>query len=638
MGIKQSILGLTIALALTGCVTDGDFLSVTKTDEASESEWPKSAPLSLAKNGMRLLEAGDYETASLRFNQALKLDVTNSYIQFLNGLAYHLQAANGQVSLYPLAEEGYKLAIKFDPSNWVARHQMGLLLMERRRFREARAQFAEAALFNKDDPGVLYGLAAASYYVGDPATAAAALNQLSRRKAFSPNELRAAAVVNAALGNVQDSVRLLGRYRDSGVDSLDYRVVESRVSGWRRFHERQNRPHLMSQFQESPLPNRAPTGAVEDTPLPPVGDWQDDETDQDTDIFHGPGHDSGGFDLEAARAEDTKRRQLIEAEHDDENMVIVDVVILRTEENISTAKGVNLLSGLTLQFGADTFGTSGLSYQMTRRKEYGNNTETITKAIGLKQIEYALNIANANSARSEILARPSLIALDNEESEFFSGINIDAKVVVGGDDITPISANEDIGIMLRVLPEFLDDGRIKLSVFAERQFLSTPNTTSVIYTFRIDTSKTEVKTNAIMRFGETMILSGLSEKEGERNRDGVPLLQDIPGVQYLFSRKTTQDFEKSVLILLTPRRPNYIYRSETSAAAGTGPGSGPVEELRARYSDWFRPYPNWASVFHHMQDSSLYREFRTGDVELEQWSNQSTLRQRLNKAAEFLYY
>ena len=155
-----------------------------------------------------------------------------------------------------------------------------------------------------------------------------------------------------------------------------------------------------------------------------------------------------------------------------------------------------------------------------------------------------------------------------------------------------------------------------------------------------ETSKTTVNAQVVMEFGETVILSGLSEKETSRIRDGVPGLQDVPIVQYAFSQSDTRDFQRSVLVLLTPRRSQYVYRSKNGQPAQQPDegGGAPLEELRARYSDWFRPYPNLASVFHHLGSSSLYREFRTGDVTLERWDRQITLEERLRQAVGFLYY
>jgi hypothetical protein len=63
-----------------------------------------------------------------------------------------------------------------------------------------------------------------------------------------------------------------------------------------------------------------------------------------------------------------------------------------------------------------------------------------------------------------------------------------------------------------------------------------------------------------------------------------------------------------------------------------------MKELRARYGDWFKPYPNMASVFNHLNLSSIYREFRTGDVTLEKWDRQVTTQDRLKQALDFLFY
>jgi len=171
----------------------------------------------------------------------------------------------------------------------------------------------------------------------------------------------------------------------------------------------------------------------------------------------------------------------------------------------------------------------------------------------------------------------------------------------------------------------------------------------------VETTKIMVNANVVMEFGETLVLGGLSEKETSVTRDGVPVLQDIPGVQYLFSQKDTNDFQRSVLMLITPREPQYTYRKDAppgspapaptpgspqaaeAAASGAGAETS-MTELRARYGDWFKPYPNLASVFNQLNSSSIYREFRTGDVTLEKWDRQSTTSERIKQALDFLFY
>ena len=162
-----------------------------------------------------------------------------------------------------------------------------------------------------------------------------------------------------------------------------------------------------------------------------------------------------------------------------------------------------------------------------------------------------------------------------------------------------------------------------------------PNTAYTGFTSKLEISKTTVQSNVVMKFGETLILSGLSEREGGNNRDGVPLLQDIPLVQYFFSNKTTQDFTRSVLILITPREPGEIYEDRGVDAKGEGAA---MAAFRARFDDWFKPTPNIASALHHLRGNSLYREFRTGDIAMEHWSSREAPSGRLKGALEYLYY
>jgi type II secretory pathway component GspD/PulD (secretin) len=311
---------------------------------------------------------------------------------------------------------------------------------------------------------------------------------------------------------------------------------------------------------------------------------------------------------------------------------------------VGTSQGVNLLNGLKLQFGP----TGGAAWKRSKSNTTNSSsgfadksvTDTITREVSIPALSYSLNIFNTNNQRNEILARPTIVAMAGKRSDFFSGVELNAAAVSESLNGQSVEIQKEIGVKLAVTPTFLDDGRLQLAVQAERTFLKTPNA-DVNFTFRVETSKTKVNSNVAMRFGETLILSGLSEKEAENARDGVPLLQDIPLVQYAFSERKTREFQKSVLILLTPRPAQFVYQPENARLEferSLSEDERPIANLRARYSDWFKPYPNWASVCKHMQDNGLYREFRTGDVELERWSSNQSLGARLKQSLEFLWY
>jgi len=575
---------------------------------------------SIIRNSIEALNKGELEKASAGFNKALMMDTGNSYLQFLNAITYHLMAKRGDSSKYALAEQGYDLAIKFDRSNWLARYQLGLLKLDNRQFAQAQQVLSEALLYNNRDGNLLYSTVVASYFSKDLVTASGVLSKLMELEGKTERVLRTQAMLSASLGDSQDASRQLQEYSNK-YNANDTSNLTKRLSDWNNFYQQYKRGVNAGLFEKDIQKNNSDQILKTD-----ARDSQNDKSENSV-VF---------FDAEQDVIEESEIPL-----NSNSRMVIVDVVILRTEETVGSTKGLNILSGLKLQFGA--LGEEGsAAYNRSRTNttltDDGSSSTSISNSIvssiTVPALNYSLNIFNSSSDRSEVLARPTLVASFGERSTFFSGSEIEAAAVSNGDG-GAISIQKEIGIKLSILPTQLEGGLIGLNIEAERTFLKAPSG-SVQFEFKLETSKTSVNANVFLRSGETLLLSGLSEKESQIVRDGVPFLQDIPVIQYLFSEKSTVDFEKSVLILVTPRLPNYVYQENITD--GSGNRSGTVSELQAKYSDWFKPSPNWASVFNHMQSNSLYREFRTGDVTMEKWQSQQSFSDRIKKAASFLYY
>ena len=126
--IRHFFLLLTVII-LTSCKTI-EFSSISYSNselinknsqvkQIANKEWQK-----LTRKGINFLESNDLKQASIAFNSALKLNISNSYLQFLNGYTYHLKALESDTTKFKLAEEGYKLAVKFDETNWIARYHL----------------------------------------------------------------------------------------------------------------------------------------------------------------------------------------------------------------------------------------------------------------------------------------------------------------------------------------------------------------------------------------------------------------------------------------------------------------------------------------------------------------------------------
>jgi len=604
----------------------------------------------IAAEGIRALEAHEWRKASDLFNLALKTDIGNSYLQLLNAYAYHQRGRQGESDLLQLAEEGYQLAAQFDHSNWTAYYFHGLLAMQMHDYAKAQSKLMRAVLYAEGEHDLLYDLAVASYYAQDPRTAAAVLEGLRLAQGAAPEArtLRASAIVAASLDDRDRASSYLDALRKVSTQSGEVGLVEKRLQTWASTHERE--PVRLAQFVPN-APGSQPV-APGGYPVPPGTVPMAPGATPTSPGFVQPGM-PGGFapGMVPGFAPGYPQGQPFPgapgrgpADFVEKNMAAIDVVIINTEEDINSRMGVNLLDGLRLQFGNLDARTPGYSRQRSTNFDsslstVSSVTDVVTRSISVPAISYTLNIANAANRRNEVLARPTLVALGGQTSQFFSGVDVNAAAVSGGQG-APVQITKEVGVKLAVTPEFLPDGLIRLQVIAERTFLTNPSA-NVVFDFRLDTTKTTVNANVVMRFGETLILSGLSERDTTNDRSGVPFIQDIPLLQYLFSTRADRQFFKSVLIMLTPRRPQYTNRDpaiEAAERAKMSPYEQELAEFEQKYREWFRPIPNSAAAYRHLTESSLYREFRTGDLSLSDWNSRRTQSERLKAAVDFLYY
>ena len=174
---------LLLAVAMTGCSSMSGKSATNfwdgfgKKAEATEA----SRTQALMRAGAEYLEKGDLENAQAVFNTALKCDLRNAPLHFFNALTYQLKYEKGDADSYALAEAGYRTAIGLDTSLDVAHLQLGRLYMSSKKFTEAKKSFALAVDAKVKAPQeALFGMAQASLYSGDAATATWATAELEK--------------------------------------------------------------------------------------------------------------------------------------------------------------------------------------------------------------------------------------------------------------------------------------------------------------------------------------------------------------------------------------------------------------------------------------------------------------------------
>lgn len=637
---KARLVACGVAMVLSACATQRS----TRQEQPGFARLLDSATLDprggsdsqlKAVEAVRFITQGDLPRASRSINAALQLDQRDSWLHFLNGFVYHLQARQGDSQKNELAIEGYRTALRLDPGNWIAEEFLGLAYLDIKQFKQAKEQFAQALLLAPDTTVSMYGLMMTSYLTGDPRLACAMADQFRKHTPqLDPTFLRSSVSVYASCGNFDAAEQMRSELRSGNADAALIQRADQRLTQWKEFYRAPRAERVSMTSSAAPALRLADAFTITQRPLAPPVTQPMALTPQ----LQAPASSISG----ASATEEPESQVSNDAQPSNDaatptvgggtpRMVLVDVVIISTQENSSTSKGINLLNALTLQLGSAT--APGYSWTMDTAS---TNRTVITKAVTVPALAYSLNIANSNVTHDEVLARPTLAAIEGQPSEFFAGVNVNAGVLstttLGSPSVVPV--DKRFGVKLAITPNFLADGMVKLKVEAQRTFVM-PDANNAAFAYRFDIAETTTDANVVMKMGDTLVLSGLSENEKSSARDGVPLLQDIPGVQYVFSSKQDRQLQHSALILITPRAPIYASQSEPGAADGT-PDS--VRALSARLGFPATIPPNVEAIVRSLDETSVFRQFRQGDVSMERWDRVATTGDRLRQALSFLYY
>lgn len=274
----------------------------------------------------------------------------------------------------------------------------------------------------------------------------------------------------------------------------------------------------------------------------------------------------------------------------------VDVTLILGDLRQSRGYGVNLLESLQLQFGKRQ------ERQRVVTDSGSSTTTSITRLIGIPDITYNLNILNRGRRQYEVIARPSLSAFLGEQSTFFVGEQLN--VAVSGVNFAQLE-KIDVGVGLKITPAEIRGDGARFRVEAERSFFSDQGVGS--FSQQLATFKQNVAATADVRFGETLVLSGLSESVSDGSESGVPVIGDVPGANLVFNRKTDQRRQRSVIILVTPSAPLGLQTGDTRRDA--------VEALTRLWDTLAQPEHGLAAVATRIGKRRFFSRAAAGDVQ-----------------------
>jgi general secretion pathway protein D len=170
----------------------------------------------------------------------------------------------------------------------------------------------------------------------------------------------------------------------------------------------------------------------------------------------------------------------------------------------------------------------------------------------------ALN-ALASENKVNVLSNPSIMTAENKKAV----INVSTSVPIvtsqqvpvatggiTGNAITQTVEYKDAGIILTVTPRIGEQGTVALDVKQEVNEVGA-NEPPPINSPRF--TKREAETSVVLLNNQTLVLGGLIQNRRTRIRTGIPFLNRIPVLGYLFGSVEERIEKTELLLLITPR-------------------------------------------------------------------------------------
>jgi general secretion pathway protein D len=243
--------------------------------------------------------------------------------------------------------------------------------------------------------------------------------------------------------------------------------------------------------------------------------------------------------------------------------VLIEVLIVEARRDRSFALGVEASIGdqrvkgtqNTLVGGDFTPGSTGL----------GDFTLRVMGAGG-----YDLNAtirAAAGRGDVKIVSRPVVLTANDEQAEVVVGsqrpfVQISRTLPTGPGVRDQVVQYKDVGTKLTVRPTISVDGTVQLSVAQE---VSNATTETAFDAPVISTRS--IRTDLLVKDGQTIALGGLTDRQHDVQAAGIPLLSSIPLIGGLFGRQSRNTTETEHFIFLTPR----VIRTDEDAQRLTDP-------------------------------------------------------------------
>ena len=164
----------------------------------------------------------------------------------------------------------------------------------------------------------------------------------------------------------------------------------------------------------------------------------------------------------------------------------------------------------------------------------------------------------ATNSAVNVLSAPDLLTLDNQKASIMVGENVpfitsSATSQFELQNIVTQVERQNVGVKLQITPTINSGNYLTLKIYAKISSII-PNPSGLnANEVGPTTSNRYIKTRIMIKNNQTVIIGGLIQNTVNNSTTGIPLLDDIPLLGYLFKDKNSSVEKDNLVILISPK-------------------------------------------------------------------------------------
>ena len=156
------------------------------------------------------------------------------------------------------------------------------------------------------------------------------------------------------------------------------------------------------------------------------------------------------------------------------------------------------------------------------------------------------------TATGKIISAPKIVTMEGVKATIKQGTEVPYVTPASGTSPATISFKEAL-LKLEVTPKITDEGKISMEIKANNDEPDWAKAINVDNTLNPPIKKSEIDSKVVVQNGDTVVIGGIVKTNDNKSVSGLPWLQKIPVLGWLFKTENTSKDKTQILIFITPK-------------------------------------------------------------------------------------